>query len=76
VNRGLAIVAFPSEFGQRIFEVPIPSDTKFVSKDGKKMKDGLKDPTFQSANNRLQIPVKIQYGTGGSAGTIKKITLQ
>ena len=71
-QRGLAVMAFPSDFGMRIYEVPIPQDTKFVTKDGKKIGDGLKDPMFKSGNNRLTIPVKVQYGGGGS---IKKITL-
>lgn len=71
-DRGLAIMAFPTDFGMRIYEVPIPKDTKFVNKDGKKIADGLKDPMFKSGNNRLTIPVKVQYGSGG---TIKKISL-
>src|SRR5207237_8036786 len=56
-ERGLAVMAFPSENGIRIFEVPIPQDTKFVTKDGKKIADGLKDPMFKSGNNRITISV-------------------
>jgi len=35
----------------------------------------LKDPKFQSTNNRLDC-CEIQYGTGDAAGAIKKITMQ
>src|SRR4051794_28168179 len=74
-DRGLAVMAFPAENGGiRLFEVPIPQDTKFVNAEGKKIADGLKDPMFRSGNNRLTIPVKVQYGTGG--GSIKKITIK
>jgi hypothetical protein len=75
-DRGLAIIALNKDNGIRLYEVPIPEDTKFVTADGKKIADGLKDPMFQSRSNRLAIPVRMQYGTGDASGSIAKITVK
>ncbi len=62
--RRVAVIAVWADNGIRLHEVRIPDDVKFETKDGKKMKDGLKDPMFQNRQGRFSLPVTIKYGKG------------
>ncbi len=75
--RRLVVISVPSGNGNRNFEIKVPDDVKFETKDGKKIKDGLKDPIFQNRENRFSLPITIQYGKGtGGAPTIQKISMR
>ena len=73
-NRNLAVIAVMQDNGIRIFEISVPPETRFVTPEGKKIKDGLRSPRFQSANNRLAVPVTLQYSA--TTGMLNKITVR
>lgn len=75
--RRLVVISVREGNGNRNYEVKVPDDVKFETKDGKKLKDGLKDPMFQNRDNRFSLPITLQYSqTKGGVQTIKKISMR
>ena len=75
--RGYVVISVIGDNGIRNYEIKIPPGTKFETADKKPIKEGLKDPMFNTRENRFSMPISIKFGKGPDGKeTIQKVVVR
>lgn len=70
-ERGTFLVSVVQNGGLKILEYKVSDKTKFVTENGKAVKDGLKADAFKNPYNRPTVPVTLSFDANGGLKEVK-----